>query len=62
MEVTIGYIVIFFGCLLVEGFIAFVSTRGSILNEGPRSSIQYLLHIRLGIQYTKLTLKPFYFF
>ena len=47
-EHVLGYIVIMSGCLLVEGCIAWVSMRGTILDPSPRSSMQYLLYVRLG--------------
>ncbi len=43
-----GYIVILSVCFLVEGIISIVSMRGSILYTEPRTSMQYLLYIRLG--------------
>lgn len=45
----LGYIVILSGCVVVEGFISWVSMRGSILDTAPRASMQYLLYVRLGI-------------
>ena len=45
---VIGYIVIMCLCALIEGVIAVISMRGSILYTDPRSSMQYLLYIRLG--------------
>ncbi len=47
-EHTLGYIIILIGCVIVEGFIAYISMRGSILNTTPRSSMKYLLYIRIG--------------
>ncbi|CAG2106899.1 unnamed protein product [Medioppia subpectinata] len=46
---TLGYIIILFGCVIVETFIVWLSMRGSILNTLPRSSMKYLLYIRIGI-------------
>ncbi|EEC15176.1 neural stem cell-derived dendrite regulator, putative [Ixodes scapularis] len=43
----LGYIVILSGCVVVEGFISWVSMRGSILDTAPRASMQYLLYVRL---------------
>lgn len=34
--------------MVIEVCIIVVSLRGSILNTAPRSSMQYLLYIRLG--------------
>lgn len=48
-EHVLGYIVILSVCLLVEGIIAFVSMRGSILDTSPRTSMQYLLYVRLAV-------------
>ncbi|XP_053204588.1 diacylglycerol lipase-alpha-like isoform X2 [Panonychus citri] len=48
-EHIIGYAIILIGCLIVELFIAWVSSRGTILDTEPRSSMQYLLYVRLGI-------------
>ncbi|XP_074647959.1 diacylglycerol lipase-alpha-like [Tubulanus polymorphus] len=48
-EHVLGYLVILSGCIVVEGFIAWVSMRGSILYTEPRSSMQYLLYVRLVI-------------
>ncbi len=45
---VMGYIVIMALCMLIEGVIAVVSMRGSILETDPRNSMQYLLYIRLG--------------
>ena len=45
---VIGYIVIMCLCALIEGVVAVISMRGSILYTDPRSSMQYLLYIRLG--------------
>lgn len=47
-EHVLGYVVILSVCLILEAVIAFVSMRGSILDTGPRASMQYLLYIRLG--------------
>ncbi|GIY40342.1 diacylglycerol lipase-alpha [Caerostris darwini] len=48
-EHVLGYMVILFGCVVVEAFISWVSMRGTILIAAPRSSMQYLLYVRLGI-------------
>ncbi|RWS22882.1 sn1-specific diacylglycerol lipase alpha-like protein [Leptotrombidium deliense] len=48
-EHSVGYIVILLGCIIVEACIAVVSMRGSILNAAPRSSMQHLLYVRLGL-------------
>ncbi|XP_015785894.1 sn1-specific diacylglycerol lipase alpha isoform X2 [Tetranychus urticae] len=48
-EHIVGYAIILIGCLIVELFIAWVSLRGTILETEPRSSMQYLLYVRLGI-------------
>ncbi|GIY47927.1 diacylglycerol lipase-alpha [Caerostris extrusa] len=48
-EHVLGYMVILFGCVVVEAFIAWVSMKGTILIAAPRSSMQYLLYVRLGI-------------
>ena len=45
---VLGYIVILSVCALMEGVIAVISMRGSILDTDPRNSMQYLLYIRLG--------------
>lgn len=46
---ALGYLVILSGCVIIEGCIAFVSMRGTILVTKPRASMQYLLYIRLLI-------------
>ncbi|XP_076304469.1 inactivation no afterpotential E isoform X2 [Tachypleus tridentatus] len=48
-EHVLGYIVILTGCIIVEGFISWISMRGTILDNRPRVSMQYLLYVRLGI-------------
>ncbi|CAH1799397.1 unnamed protein product [Owenia fusiformis] len=53
-EHVLGYLVILSGSVLVEGCIAWVSMRGTILYTEPRSSMQYLLYVRLGILVAEL--------
>ncbi|GFT65747.1 sn1-specific diacylglycerol lipase alpha [Nephila pilipes] len=48
-EHVLGYMVILSGCVVVEAFISWVSMRGTILVTAPRTSMQYLLYVRLGI-------------
>lgn len=48
-EHVLGYMVILSGCIIVETFISWVSMRGTILVTAPRTSMQYLLYVRLGI-------------
>ncbi|KAF8791182.1 Sn1-specific diacylglycerol lipase alpha like protein [Argiope bruennichi] len=48
-EHVLGYMVILSGCVVVEAFISWVSMRGTILITAPRTSMQYLLYVRLGI-------------
>ncbi|KAK9674916.1 Lipase (class 3), partial [Popillia japonica] len=48
-EFILGYLVILAICMVIEVCIIVVSLRGSILNTAPRSSMQYLLYIRLGV-------------
>ncbi|KAG0728194.1 Sn1-specific diacylglycerol lipase alpha [Chionoecetes opilio] len=48
-EHIVGYLVILSGCVVVEFCIAHVAMRGTILDPSPRSSMQYLLYVRLGI-------------
>ncbi|KAG8201460.1 hypothetical protein JTE90_024329 [Oedothorax gibbosus] len=48
-EHVLGYMVILSGCVVVEAFISWVSMRGTILVTTPRTSMQYLLYVRLGI-------------
>ncbi|ELT97131.1 hypothetical protein CAPTEDRAFT_139126 [Capitella teleta] len=51
---VVGYVVILSVCVVIEALAAWVSMRGSILNTEPRSSMQYLLYIRLGILFVEL--------
>ncbi|XP_012217030.1 diacylglycerol lipase-alpha isoform X1 [Linepithema humile] len=46
-EYMIGYEVLFVVCILVEFYICFLATRGSILDTTARASMQYFLYIRL---------------
>ncbi|XP_015928278.1 diacylglycerol lipase-alpha isoform X2 [Parasteatoda tepidariorum] len=48
-EHVLGYMVILSGCVVVEAFISWISMRGTILVTVPRTSMQYLLYVRLGI-------------
>ena len=52
---VLGYLVILSVCVVVEGCVAFISMRGTILETQPRASMQYLLYIRLGEYKVKVT-------
>ena len=45
---VLGYLVILSVCAALEGIVALVAMRGSILYTEPRTSMQYLLYTRLG--------------
>ncbi|GFN93686.1 Sn1-specific diacylglycerol lipase alpha, partial [Plakobranchus ocellatus] len=45
-NLILGHLVILSVCIVLEIAIAFVSTRGSILTQAPRASIEYLLYAR----------------
>ncbi|RUS83012.1 hypothetical protein EGW08_009249, partial [Elysia chlorotica] len=45
-NLILGHLVILSVCIVLEVAIAFISTRGSILIQAPRASIEYLLYIR----------------
>lgn len=47
-EHVLGYLIILSGCIITEACIAFISTRGTIMDNEPRASMQYLLYVRLG--------------
>ncbi|GFR75541.1 Sn1-specific diacylglycerol lipase alpha [Elysia marginata] len=47
-SLILGHLVILSVCIVLEAAIAFISTRGSILTQAPRASIEYLLYIRAG--------------
>ncbi|KAK3768629.1 hypothetical protein RRG08_065923 [Elysia crispata] len=47
-NLILGHLVILSVCIVLEAAIAFISTRGSILIQAPRASIEYLLYIRAG--------------
>ena len=47
-EHVLGYLVILSGCVLLEASIAMLAMRGTILDTGPRTGMQYLLYVRLG--------------
>lgn len=44
----VGYFALLSSCIVVEALIAYVAMRGTILDPGPRASMQYLLYVRLG--------------
>ena len=44
----LSYCLILAVCIVVEALVAQVAMRGTILDPQPRSSMQYLLYIRLG--------------
>lgn len=47
-EHVLGYLIILSGCIITELCICFISTRGTIMDNEPRASMQYLLYVRLG--------------
>ncbi|XP_054721241.1 diacylglycerol lipase-alpha-like [Uloborus diversus] len=53
-EHVLGYMVIMSGCIIVETFISWVSMRGTILVTAPRTSMQYLLYVRLSILFIEV--------
>lgn len=46
----IGYLIVLGLSLATEVWICVVAMRGSILDTAPRSSMQYILYIRLGFK------------
>ncbi|KAF7279477.1 hypothetical protein GWI33_007192 [Rhynchophorus ferrugineus] len=46
---VIGYLVILILSMVIEICVCVVALRGSILDTGPRSSMQYILYIRLSV-------------
>lgn len=48
-EFIIGYLVLLGLAMINELAIAVVALRGSILDTGPRASMQYILYIRVGL-------------
>ncbi|XP_055888225.1 diacylglycerol lipase-alpha-like isoform X3 [Biomphalaria glabrata] len=53
-DLILGYIIIVSFCIILEVCIAFVSTRGSILTQTPRASIEYLLYGRYVVGLVEL--------
>ncbi len=51
---AIGYVAILGCCAVVEAVVSWVSMRGTILNPEPRSSMQYLLYVRLVLLFLEL--------
>ena len=46
---TLGFLVTLCVTVMLEAAVAFVSSRGSISDERPRSAMSYLLYARLGV-------------
>ncbi|XP_012940156.1 diacylglycerol lipase-alpha [Aplysia californica] len=53
-DLILGHIVIVSVSIVLETVIAIVSTRGSILTQSPRASIEYLLYARLVVGLVEL--------
>uniref|UniRef100_T1JB75 Diacylglycerol lipase-alpha n=1 Tax=Strigamia maritima TaxID=126957 RepID=T1JB75_STRMM len=53
-EHVVGYIFILSGCIVVEASMSWVSMKGTILYAEPRTSMEYLLYVRLGFMLVEL--------